>query len=214
MPAESPAVIIFDQDGYAVEVIQDDEGNYRLAVDAKVGSDPFSEDRDKIVGVNFHDTPSVTTYYVFVDLDGAQYKHTSGSAAIVTGLSGKALKEKVGAEWAIQLIVVLRIDGVDADLGILPTASISLQKTSSFIGETQANYFPTLLDLTVLAGDFTKISNGYKELNVSDVNTGITFSDVFGANVTPAVGDILLRVNKISGTGGVEFSYGMQYWVE
>lgn len=215
MPAESPAVIIFDQDGNPVDVIQDVDGYYRIAVDSRISSNPFSLDRDKVVIVNIgREGETDTVYYDLIDLDGPDYKHTPGSAAKVIGIAGKGLKTNSGSQWAIQLAVILRIDGTDADLGILPGGSISLRDTSIFGASESFIIFPAFLDLEVSGGDFVKIANGFQELGVTDINTGTTIEDALGNNVTPAVGDVLLRVNRIQGAGTLSFAYGVQYWVE
>jgi hypothetical protein len=175
----------------------------------------IEDDRQKLVAVNFGKSGlTATTYYVFIDLDGSGYKHNTGTKIIVSGVGGRGLKSNSGAEWQVNLMVVLRIDGTDADLGILPIASVSLLDTSQFSGGSQIILFPAVQDLGVSGGSFTKITDGLQELNVTAVNTGTTFKDVLGNDVTPAVGDLLLRVTLISGGGTLDFVYGMDYWVE
>jgi len=214
MSGESPAVILFDADGYEVDVIEDSDGYRRLAADTRTISDPFSRDRDKLVSVNFGQSVTATTYYAFIDLDGPGYKHTSGTKVIVGAAGGRAIKSNSGAKWQVTLMVVLRIDGTDADLGILPLASVSLLDTSKFSGDSQVVLFPAVQDFSVSSGEFEKVTDGSQELNVTAVNTGTTVQDVLGNSVTPAVGDVLLRATKISGGGTLGFTYSMQYWVE
>lgn len=176
----------------------------------------FIDDRDKIVGVNFAKTlVAATTYYEFVDLDGSNYKHnTSGTALLVASSGGWAAKTNSGSKWNVQLAVILAIDGTSADLGVLPLFSISLGNTSQFSDKQFQNLFPGVVNLAVSSGDFTYIADGYKETGVTAINTGITLSDVFGSSVTPAVGDLLLRVELVSGVGTLDFAYGLQYWAE
>ena len=47
----------------------------------------------KMVGVNHaEEAVAATTYYVFIDLDGASYKHnTSGTAVIMGAVAGKGI---------------------------------------------------------------------------------------------------------------------------
>jgi hypothetical protein len=216
MPAESPAVIIFDQDGNPVDVIHVD-GYYRIAVDSKaiIDSDPFTIDRDKIVVANMAKQGiTTTTYYMFIDLDGADYKHTPGSYVVAAGISGAAFKSNSGASWEVDLMVILDIDGVSADLGFVPGGSILLRDTSKFSDEKIIELFPTVVSLEVSGGDFTKITTGLIESGVTDINTGVLLEDIVGNNVTPAVGDVLLRVTNTLGAGTLQFAYGMQYWVE
>jgi hypothetical protein len=201
--------VLYDASGNPVGVLQDG-ALYRLQT-----SNTFTEDAAKLVGVNFGQTGvTATTYYVFIDLNGASYKHSAGTKVIAAGAGGKAVKSNSGAKWSVSLMVVLRIDGTDADLGVLPIASVSLLDTSLFYGSSQVVLFPAVTDLEVSAGDFTKITDGMTESNVAAVNTGVTFKDVLGNDVTPAVGDVLLRATLVSGGGTLDFVYGMDYWVE
>lgn len=207
--SDSPASILYDADANPVGVVLDGTV-YRL----QVSSGP-DEDRKKLVDVNFYkEGVSATTYYVFIDVSSSAYKHTPGTKVMMTSVGGRALKAVIGSKWAVQLMVVLRIDGTDADLGILPIGSVSLRDTSTFTGGTQVVLFPTVADLSVSGGGFTKITEGMTEKNVTAVNTGVTFKDVLGNNVTPAVGDVLLRAVLVAGVGDLEFAYGAQYWVE
>lgn len=215
MSSESPAVIIFDQDGYAIQAIQDADGYYRLAVDSKVVNDPFSTDRDKLVAVNFGKTGiSTSNNYVFINLEGVGYKHDFGTKAIVSAISANARKSNVGAKWEIQLAVVLRIDGTDADLGILPFGAIQLKDTNTFNQFISSNYFPNVINLEVSGGDFVYITNGFRENNVSGINTATTIKDVLDNDVIPAVGDVLIRITEVVTGGTLDFAYSMQYWVE
>lgn len=207
-PTQNP-VLIAGQDGTNVQSLKTEtDGTARV-------KDAFIDDRNKLVDVNFaYDGVTTTTYFVFVDLNGAQYKHQSGTAIKVAAVGGRALKSVIGSKWEVALMVVLRIDGTDSDLGVLPIGSVSLRDTSAFSDGSTLILFPVLADLTVSGGDFTKIANGAKETNVTAVNTGVTFKDVFGNNVTPSVGDLLLRATLLSGSGDLEFAYGMSYFVE
>lgn len=208
--SRSPAAILYDASGNPVG-IEEIRTVYRLQT-----QDLFAEDRGKIVAANLSkNSISATTYYVLIDLDSSAYKHdNTGTGLYLTGFSGRALKSNVGSQWAVQLAVVLRIDGTDADLGILPGGSVSLRDTSTLSGGGSLSLFPGYDNLTVSGGDFTHIADGTTETNVAAVNTGVTFEDVYGTSVTPAVGDVLLRATLLLGSGTLEFSYGLQYWVE
>ena len=210
MAGDSPAAIIFNIDGYEVDTVTDAANLLGLHT-----TSPFTIDREKLVAVNFgKENISNTTHFVLIDLDGPDYKHSPGSAVIISGASAQALKSVSGSKWDIALLVVLRIDGTNADLGVLPLASVFLRDTSKFSDGGTIITFPSFIDLTVSGGDFTKIANGLKETNVAAVNTGITFEDALGNSVTPAVGDVLIRTDKVSGAGNLEFVYSMQYFVE
>ncbi len=155
-------------------------------------------------------------YFLFVDVSSATYAHTAGSAVRVAHATSKGLKTSSGAKWAVQLAVVLSIDGTEAELGILPGMSLSLRDSSTLTTPEQViDLFPNLADLTVASGDLTKwVLNPDLKLTDTAVNTGITLEDARGASVVPAVGDLLIRVEQVSGAGSLDFAYGMQYLVE
>jgi len=205
--------------GYPVLIAGWDGANVRTILTGTDGSirvkGDFADDRDKIVGATFQkDGITATTYYDFIDINGSSYKHGSGTAVYMSRIVGQALKSNSGAKWVIQLMVVLRIDGTDSDLGLLSEGLITLKDTSTFRGEIEMSTFPVFLDLSTSGGDFTSIADGSKETGVTAINTGVTIDDIFGSSVTPAVGDVLLRVTLLSGGGTLDFAYSTQYFVE
>jgi len=68
MPGDSPAIIVFDQNGNAIEVIQDSDGYYRLAVDSKIsGVDIIQDDSgDNRLAVD----SSISNIDIIQDSDG------------------------------------------------------------------------------------------------------------------------------------------------
>jgi hypothetical protein len=125
------------------------------------------------------------------------------------------VKSNSGASWAAEVFVVTRIDGTDADLTAIPGISFSLRDTSTLsLQEQIIHFFPVMLDLTVSAGELVNVLANFKLLNEATVNTGVTFEDAGGNNIAPAVGDILIRAELISGGGTLDFALGMQYFVE
>jgi len=207
-PAGNP-VLVAGQDGTNVQtLLTETDGTLRVKHD-------FIDDRDLLVRLTFSQSSvSATTYYVLIDLNGSGYKHTSGTQAYLTAVSGRVGKSNSGSLWTAELAVVLRIDGTDADLGVLALGYLSLEDTMRLFSETVEVLFPMFADLTVSGGDFTKITDGYKETGVTAVNTGVTFKDILGNDVTPAVGDVLLRATLVSGSGSLDFVYGVQYYVD
>ena len=212
MPNESPAVIIYNEDGYAVDTVVDGDGNRGLHT-----TSPFTEDRDKLVGVSFAKLlVATTTYYMGIDLSNTtDYHHAAGAGIFLSRSIAKALTTHAGPRWRVQRIVVLRIDGTDADLAILPQASVNLGDTSQLsVPEQVVDLWPALANLTVSGGAFTRFLTNAIELNVAAVNTGITFEDAAGNTPTPAVGDLLIRAELISGGGTLDFAFGLEYFVE
>jgi len=183
---------------------------------AEVDSDPFSRDRDKLVVANYaKEAIAVTTYYMLVDLSSAAYPHDeTGARIILAGAASQGFKSNVGAKWAVQMGVIMTIDGTEAKIGWLPIASLTLRDTSQFSGGQHLPLFPDYVDLAQTAGVYDKVASNLYESNVTAVNTGITLEDAFGNNVAPAVGDIVLRAELISGGGTLDFKFAVQYWAE
>ena len=179
--------------------------------------DDFIDDRDKMVGVSFAKLGgTATAYYMGIDLSNTtDFKHAAGTGIRLVQSIGKAFKTNAGAKWSVQLIVVTRIDGTDADLAILAQASLALRDTSKLsIDEQVVNLWPHVVDLTVTAGELSQNLTNAIELNVAAVNTGVLLEDAAGNTVAAAVGDLLIRVELVSGGGTLDFAYGLQYWVE
>jgi len=205
---DSPAAVIVDQTGANLAGVNPD---------GEVAVRPDGVDRDKIVGVSFFkEGVTATTYYLGIDLSNTtDFKHVAGDGIQLVQSIGKAFKSNAGAQWRVQLLIVTRIDGTDADFVVLPQASMALQDTSKLsIDEQIVNLWPNALDLTVDTGELTKNLTNAKELNVAAVNTGVNLEDAAGNSVPAAVGDMLFRVDLLSGGGTLDFAFGLQYWVE
>jgi hypothetical protein len=181
---DSPAALIYDVTGTNPAGVN---------ADGEVSVRPDGAARDKVVGVSFFkEAVAATTYYMGIDLSNTtDYKHIAGDGIQLVQSIGKAFKTNAGSKWRVQLLVVARIDGTDADLVVLPQASMALQDTSKLsIDEQIVNLWPNVLDLTIATGDLTKNLTNAKELNIAAVNTGVNLS------------------------GTLDFAFGIQYWVE
>ena len=179
--------------------------------------DDFIDDRDKLVGVSFaKEAVATTTYYMAIDVSNTtDFHHTAGTAIHLSRSIGKALKTNAGSQWRAQLMVVLRIDGTDADLAILAQTSVNLEDTSTLsVPEQVVDLWPSLANLEVSAGVFTSFLTNAIELNVAAVNTGSAFEDAAGNTPAPAVGDLLIRAQLNSGGGTFSFAFGLEYFVE
>ena len=235
--ADTSALAAFD---FATGTVQTDgtqkaiarSGDKGTAVAADITSTPFDvntealhtdeidsrllRERDKLVTANYAKEAVVaTTYYILVDLDGVPYPHDeTGARLIMAGAASQGFKSNVGAKWAVQIGVIMTIDGTDAKIAWLPIASLTLRDTSRFSGGQHLPLFPDYVDLAQAAGVFTKIASNLYESGVTAVNTGITLEDALGNSVTPAVGDMLLRAELISGSGSLDFKFAVQYWAE
>ncbi len=213
MAGDSPAVIIFNVDGYNVDTILDAANQLGLHT-----ANPFTIDREKLIIAEIVQENLVATeYFMFIDLDngGGAYKHTAGPAAFLVGAAATAFKTKNNDSWEIEIGTILDINGTDATIGFLSLATLSVRSTSTFEDTGGGGtLFPVIIDTTVSGGDFTKIATSNKE-TVTDINTGVTIEDVGGNLVTPAIGDIIVRANLLSGgTGELFFNFSLIYFVE
>jgi hypothetical protein len=197
-----------------LDAIKDTDGVKRITDPIQTD---FTVDRDKIVGVSFAKLDNAATaYFMGIDLSNTtDYHHVAGTGIVLVQSIGKAFKSSAGSKWSVQLLVVTRVDGTDADLVILPQASLALRDTSKLaIDEQVVDLFPHFADLTVSGGKLAKSLSNSTEENVAAVNTGVTLEDAAGNTVAPAVGDLLIRVLNVSGGGTIDFAYGLQYFVE
>ncbi len=179
----------------------------------EVNNDPFSRDRDLLVAANYaKEGVTATTYYMLIDLSSAAYPHdNTGTRLVLAGAAVAALKSQSSARWAVQLGVVLEIDAVDSKIGWLPVVSAFLRDTSKFEVDRIVSLFPNLLDLAQSTGAYAKIATSLAESGIAQVNTGIVLEDALGGSVAPALGDLVLRAEKIDGAGTLGFSVGVQY---
>lgn len=180
----------------------------------------FTNERRGIVWAEvFFQDLSDTTYKVFVDLDNnngtGPYKHTGGDGyqLKIASTSGILRKQRNGDQWAALFGVVKNIDGTNATIEWIAGSSVSSKSTSEFLDRHSETFFPALLDLSVSGGDMVSLASGFEEV-VTEVNTATTLEDIKGNLVTPAAGDIVARVRKLSGTGTIEAVFSISYLVE
>ena len=204
---------IYDKDGNAIDSL-DDGGVRRLRVEAKL-IDDTQEDRQKIVHVDFmKDAVAATTYFMLIDLDGASYKHDLAKTFLkIASIAALARKTKSSDKWRVRIGLILAIDGTDADIGFISVGYADLRDSGRFLAEkTEVGIFPVLVDLQHAAGAYDKIAASV--ITDTAVNTAITLDDAFGAAVTPAVGDLVLQAELVSGSGIVDFAYNVGYFAE
>jgi hypothetical protein len=201
-----------DGSGDLQTLLTDTDGNLRIKND-------FIDDRDKVVAVSYVKLGiAATSYYMLIDLSNSSgdYPHANTTGGVfVAGSNSKGVKGNSGAKWAVEVFVITRIDGTDADLVGIPSISFSLRDASVLsLPEQVIHFFPTMLDLTVSAGALVNTLSNFTLTNVAAINTGITLEDAGGNSIAPAVGDVIIVAELISGGGVLDFSMGMQYFVE
>lgn len=170
---------------------------------------------EDLVHVEFRKTVAVTgpTYLLLVDLDnaGGAYKHTESGSVQVAGIVAEIAKNRANDQWDADVGVILAIDGVDADIGFLEAGSVRADNTTEF-GQRISNHpFPIVTSLEVSAGAFTSIAVN-SIVTDSSLNTGaVNVEDIGGVLRTPAVGDVVIRVFRVSGTLDANIYYGLTY---
>jgi hypothetical protein len=184
---------------------------------AEVDSTPQSKVAEKFVAVEFYNSAITnTTYFILIDLDGGggDYKHSGSSSVKVVSSSARIIKERMISQWKSMIGIILAINGTDATIGWLHAVSLYATDTARLKSEIGQSTKIFGIDLAQTAGDFDYIVAGNIETNVTAVNTGANLDNVKGNAVTPAVGDVILKVEKVSGGGSAEVSYSMTYFVD
>ncbi len=230
---DSPAVILYDpngvelavQDGVALPV--GTRGLLGAGIDAanvvrflrvlSDGSLSVAQPLSSSVVVADYQSASVgaTSYFMGVDLSNSSgaYKHSSGSAIKLVGVSSSATKVYAVDDWNVRIGTVLSISGSSSVIGWLRFGALLLRNTLMLEVSTVDKDFPVPVDLGVSGGDYLKIAAGNKE-TVAAVNTGATLPDVSGVAVTPDVGDLIVRAERVTGTGVLTMACSFWYLVE
>lgn len=184
---------------------------------AEVDSTPQSRTAKKFVAAEFYKSAvSSTTYFVFIDLSnaGSDYKHSGTSSVKLISASARIIKERIISQWKAVVGVVLSIDGTSATIGWLHAVSLYAMDTARVINEGVQGGKIFGIDLAQTAGDFDYIASGNIETGITAVNTGSNLENVKGNTVNPAVGDVILKIENVSGGGSIEASYSITYFVD
>lgn len=156
------------------------------------------------------------TDFLLIDLDngGGSYRHQAdGLKLVLHDVSSHLIKSKAGDVWDAVVGVILRISGTDADIAFFQFGAIHNTDQSDFTTRNINDLYKLELDLAVLGGQLRNVAAGMVELADTTVNTATPIDDVSGTPVVPAVGDLILRVNR-TGTGEALVHYAIWYRVE
>lgn len=158
------------------------------------------------------------TFLMLIDLDNPSgvYKHTytSGRGIVVSGINAAGVKVPISSSWAVFPLLVVAIDGSQADVVALRPGILSMRDTSQVQREFLTMLYPQHMDCAVLGGSLRSMAaNTQVE---TGLNTAMTCNDVSGAARTPAVGDLILKVQRISGdpTDMLLLNYHLWYSIE
>jgi len=169
---------------------------------------------DPIVVVEYRKVLAVAgpTYLLLIDKDnaGGKYKHVTDGPIHVHGGAAAIVKEKVGDQWRSDVGVILSIDGSEAVIGYLEGGSVAAINVDSFVGAARGELFPIPMSLEVDAGDFKYVATNYKDTD-TNVTTGSSLEDIGGVGRAPVVGDAIIKVERLSGSGQAQIFYTMRY---
>jgi len=178
---------------------------------AKVTSDGelavTSTERERNNGLHYQNLAiGATEYSVIVDLsDTTNFPHTSTGRIDISWLKAEIEKASSTAVGEVELGVITRIDGTDADIDYLWGLKF-LKGTTIQFGEI-INYAPSQLKFAA-----SKYITNVSESNVAAVNTGASLDSPFG-NISPGLGDVVVKQTWVSGTA-YDFDLEMMYHSE
>lgn len=143
---------------------------------------------------------AATKYAIMVDKDNPSFPHLLQGQSIgridIT-IVFLVVDAAINTNGILNLGVITRIDGTDADIAYLlgiPFLATTTQFVASFRGT------PSQAKMDCLNGVLQHGVTNNREANVAAVNTGTTLDSPIGANtVLPAVGDIILKMQHVSG---------------
>lgn len=154
-------------------------------------------------------------YFLWIDLDNAggtgPYKHTETGAIQIAATFTRLTKDKAQAAHFTGAAVILEIDGTSAQLGFLGETELFNDNSTLLTIQKTIVYFPLVLELRPdgLGGIDNIVSNNI--VTDTNINTGVTIPDIGGNLRTPAVGDLILKEQRIEGTGSASWDYAAIY---
>lgn len=153
-------------------------------------------------------TAAGPSYFIAVDLSNSSgdFPHTETGGITLARASGFLDKDTANASWEADVGIILAIDGTNATLLFLAALSNNTDKTNSFLATQTFASYPIALPFKVVGGELPKfISNNV--VVTTDINTGSSLEDTGGNSIAPAVGDLIIKVERTTGSG--EAIYGL-----
>lgn len=150
-----------------------------------------------------------TNYYGFIDLsDTTNWPHKS-TGFIGFNYLALVIDKASNSTGTIDLQLITRIDGTSADLTTIVSAPFIYNASEAV--QILANFSPAVIKCEVVSGQTPFIKTNNKQTNVTAVNTAtpVAFGPG-GATFTPAVGDLLCRINT-TGQGALTWGFSAIY---
>lgn len=173
---------------------------FKMLVATGQGLFPFAtSDRDKPVFVAYSSgTLSVSgdVYAILVDLsDTTTWPHNE-SGSVDLWSSFLFVDKSASGAGQVQLGVITRIDGTDADISYIQGVSFN-NASDNQINRDRILVAP--IRLAQSGGNLTSAATLFKATNVAAVNTATPLASPLGS-VTPAVGDLVVRFALTAGS--------------
>lgn len=170
--------------------------------EAKVTSDGelaiTETERERNVAARYTESGiNSTRYAILVDLsDTSGFKHDQTGRIDISYMSMQIDKETT-ARGRVAIGVITAIDGTNATIRYF--ASILFDNSADDHLTRDRNFSPSQVKCGVSGGALTKIVSNDSETTAS-VNTGVSLNSSTGSTVTPAVGDIIIKMDRLAGT--------------
>ena len=219
-----PGVVVLNPatvDGYGnpISVTRDETiGANRLLTSSQIVEplpEPVNVEETVVVDFYRQGVDGETTYGIAIDRDNDSglFKHSTESDGYVhiVGAAGILIKRKNSDIWGVIYGTILSIDESEATIGWLQIGALHAADTNVFADRYASATFPIAVNTTVDGGDYTKITAAYKE-TTSDINSSTPISSNIG-DITPAVGDIIARAQRTSGSGTADVHFSIWYYV-
>lgn len=173
-----------------------------LTSTAPNGLFPFSKsNRDSPVGFAYStgniSSPTSEAYAILVDLDDRVNFPHHNTKSLTFHAGNFFIDRSSNAEGVVQIGVITRIDGTDADISFIQGVSFSGSSDREFPRDRDLN---NPIYLTQSGGKLTRFVSLFN-ITTTLVNTGTTLasSSSDATAVTPDVGDLVLRYTRASG---------------
>lgn len=141
---------------------------------------------------------AATSWMLLIDLsDTTNWPHEPGLGIDVSYMSLQVDKA-ANSLGRLQVGVVTRIDGINGDVSVFRGIIFDKDDGAGRIDRTE-NFAPSQIRTEVVAGQTPSLLTSNRVLSETALNTGLAIPSTTGANVIPAVGDIVVRFLHTSG---------------
>lgn len=184
----------------------------RLSEDGEVYTTVTERERNVSVLNTIVTSGTGLNWWGLIDLsDTANWPHSRTGRIDLSTISAQVDKA-TATRGSIQLCVITRVDGTNADLSVV--AGFSFLYNESTGAQPQINLSPSQRKCAVVAGATPYIKTSGRYTGVAAINTGATLTVAGTAETfTPGVGDLVARV-QITGGGDATISTALTYHAE